>query len=489
MFRAVNGNQPNNATDTSKPQGFCTLSSTCNIGSVPPGGELWGFVPSEFYSKLQRQYLNSPALKMNPSQVAPLLPKDYFFDGSTSVYQNGSTAYIYLSARRGGRLIYALDVSDPSNPKFLWKHTNADTGFSELGQTWSLPKVARVRGNTNPVLIFGAGYDPNEDVEPPAADVMGRGIFILDAFTGNLLWQAGPGGTANTCSGNPCRLAGMTYAIPSDVTLVDRNFDGYIDRLYAADTGGKMWRVDLEPTTGNTPSRWQVNLFADLGGTGTTKRKFFFPPDVVVTKNYDMVFNVTGDREHPLLTEQANQIVNRFYLIKDTKVGMDGSSWTPVQDTTSSTADTAPLTLFNAGSTPYDGSLSGYYFSLTHPGEKGVNAPVTVAGQTYFGTNQPLASTSTTSCQPNLGAARSYSVNFLTGAKSATTFDGGGLLPSPVFGVVSVKVNGSDRQLPFLIGGGGGSGADSRSGLGAQKPQININTKKRRTYWYKDTSR
>lgn len=489
VFRAVNGNQPNNTSDNTKPQGFCTVSTTCNIGSVPPGGELWGFVPSEFYSKLQRQYQNSPALKMNPSQTAPLQPKDYFFDGSTSVYQSGGHAYIYLSARRGGRLIYALDVSDPTTPKFLWKHTSADSGFSELGQTWSLPKVARVKGNTNPVLIFGAGYDTNEDSEPPVADVMGRGVFVLDAVTGNLLWQAGPGGTSNTCSGNPCRLQGMTYAIPSDVTLVDSNFDGYVDRLYAADTGGKLWRVDLEPTAGNTPSHWQVNLFANVGGTGTTKRKFFFPPDVVVTKNYHMVFNVTGDREHPLQTEQANSIVNRFYMIKDTKVGMDGSSWTPVLDTSSSTADTAPLTLFNATSTPYDGSLGGYYFSLTNTGEKGVNAPVTVAGQTYFGTNQPLASTSTTSCQPNLGVARSYSVNFLTGGRSSTTFDGGGLLPSPVYGVVTVKVDGNDRQLPFLIGGGGGTGADSRSGLGAQKPQINVNTKKRRTYWYKDTSR
>lgn len=487
VFRAVNGNQPNNPADTTKPKGSCTLSSTCNIGGVGPGGELWGFVPSEFYSKLQRQYLNTPGLKMAPTQVAPLQPKDYFFDGSTSVYQSGSKAYIYLTARRGGRLIYALDVSDPSAPKFLWKRTNSDLG-SELGQTWSQPKVARIKGNTNPVLIFGAGYDTNEDAEPPTADVMGRGIFILDAFTGNLLWQAKQGGTSNKCSGNPCLLAGMTYAIPADVTLVDRNFDGYIDRLYAADTGGNMWRADLEPAAGNTPGHWQVSHFASLGGTGTTKRKFFFPPDVVLTRGYDTVFNVTGDREHPLRTEQAALIKNRFYMIKDTQVGMDGSSWTPVVDDTSATGDAAPSSLFNASTTPYDKSLSGFYINLANAGEKGVNAPLTVAGKTYFGTNQPEA-LSSLSCQPNLGKARSYSVDFMTGASSATVFDGGGLLPSPVYGVVTVNVDGQSRQLPFLIGGGGDSGADSRSGLGVQKPEINVNAKKRRTYWYKDTER
>src|SRR6185437_6186407 len=168
------------------------------------------------------------------------LPKDYIFDGSTGVYQSSSTAYIYLSARRGGRFIEALDVSDPTNPKLLWKKSSTDTGMGELGYTWSLPKPAKVRGYANPVVIFGAGYDPNEDSEPPAADTMGRGIFILDAINGNVVWSATWGaGAGGMCTGTPCTLSDMTYAIPADVTLVNRDFDpaGYVDRLYAADLG------------------------------------------------------------------------------------------------------------------------------------------------------------------------------------------------------------------------------------------------------------
>lgn len=37
------------------------------------------------------------------------------------------------------------------------------------------------------------------------------------------------------------------------------------------------------------------------------------------------------------------------------------------------------------------------------------------------------------------------------------------------------------RQLPFLIGGG--SGADGKSGLGAQKPEIPLKMRRQRTYW------
>lgn len=498
MFRAINGNQPPASNAAPAPLGSCTVSATCAIGGVPPGGELWSFVPSEFYPKLQRLYNNSPIVELytTPTGITPTpQPKDYFFDGTPGVYQNAATgkAYIFLSARRGARLLYALDVSDPTAPKFMWKHTNADPGFSELGQTWSQPKVALIKGNANPVLIFGAGYDPNEDAESPNTDTMGRGIFILDAVTGNLLWSAGPGRDANTCTGNPCQLQGMTYSIPADITLVDRNFDGYIDRLYAADVGGNIWRVDLEPTAGVTSlNSAQVTLLAALGGTGTTKRKMFFPPDVVLTKSYDAVVASTGDREHPLYVQQATSIVNRFYMIKDTNVGMSATGWTPVLDNSSSTANSAPTStpkLFDATSTPYDGSLPGFYVTLPGAGEKGVNAPTTVAGTVYFGTNTPTAPSST-SCQGNLGTARSYAVNFVTGQSSSVVFAGGGLAPSPVFGVVTVNVNGQARQLPFLLGSGTGSdAADQQSSLGATKPVIPVNVKKKRTYWYRNIDR
>jgi len=202
-----------------------------------------------------------------------------------------------------------------------------------------------------------------------------------------------------------------------------------------------------------------------------------------------VLLDITGDREHPLLSHQATSIVNRFYMIKDTKVGMSASGWTTVRDDTSSSADVAPTALFRATNTiPYDGSLSGFFVTLAGAGEKGVNAPTTVGGLVYFGTNQPIVPSST-SCQANLGTARSYAVNFLTGASSFRTLDGGGLAPSPVFGIVTVNVGGTERKLPFLIGGGGGTGADGKSGLGAQKPVIPVKNIRKRTYWYRETDR
>ena len=525
VFRAVNGNQ------------------TGDIGNVPPGGELWGFIPPEFFGKLRRMYLNSPVIKLSSTSDAILPapePKDYFFDGSIGVFQDidNSKVYLYITARRGGRLIYAIDVSDPADPKFMWKRTNtdADTRFAELGQTWSQPKVAFVKGyvdasnNPKPVLIFGAGYDPADDKEPPDPATMGRGIYILDALTGNIVWQAKGGGSLNECKGNPCQLADMIYPIPSDVTLIDRNTadeSGFIDRLYVPDLGGNVWRVDLETTTGSTPDHWQVTKLASVGGTGATKRKIFFPPDVVTTKNFDAVMFATGDREHPTLDHNSVNILNRFYMLKDSKVGNDATGatsivddtatvvdpWTqgsdpapscdclfnatPILPTTASSEPTQPGPVFD----PSDPDFNGFYITLKNAvatksaegtitygpgiekGEKSVNAPTTVGGFTFFGTNTPIPPDPSI-CQANLGTARGYRIDFLTGESRFVVFDGGGLPPSPVAGVVIVD----GQTVPFLIGGGNpdGTGPDDKSAIGGQEPPIPIPPIRSRIYWYRD---
>jgi type IV pilus assembly protein PilY1 len=491
VFHAVNANQTGAA-----------------IGSAVPGGEIWGFVAPEFFTKLARLYTNSPPVKL-PSTPTGLVPtptaKDYFFDGATSVYQNGSTVSLFMSARRGGRFIYALNVNDPADPKFLWKKSYTDTNMGELGYTWSTPKAARVRGYAKPVVIFGAGYDPiNEDSEPPTANTMGRGIFILDATDGSIVWQARySSGGGTSCTGTPCSLSGMTYGIPADITLVNRDYDsgGYIDRLYAADVGGNIWRVDLEPAgyaaaaSAVGPSTWKVTQFASLGGSATTKRKFFFPPDVVPARNFDLVVAVTGDREHPLYSANSSTsyaIVNRFYALKDTKPGADATGSTTITDGSSGTANATVTGLTDATAINYDLATNdnGFYQTLMNAGEKGVNAPtVPPGGFVYFATSTPSTPSSLT-CN-NMGTARGYRVNVFTGASTITPFDGGGMPPSPVWGYVTVNVGGSPRDLPYCLGCGdsGGTGAsvpDKSSPLGASKPSIGVKPIRKRVYWYLD---
>lgn len=471
VFHAVNGNQ------------------TAAIGGVPAGSELWGLVLPEFYSKLKRQRDNSPVLKL--STTDPDLhpqPKDYFVDGPTGMYQklnaDGSIAraYIYLTMRRGGRFVYAIDVTSPTSPQVLWKKSYSDAGMGELGQTWSRPKLAVVKGNPNPVLIFGAGYSSTQDSEPPAADTMGRGIFALDSVTGDLVWSAGPTATATR------QVSGMDYSIAADIALLDRDADGYVERMYAVDVGGNVWRVDLEPTAGTAPSNWQVTKLAALGcaggvcGAGATPRKFLFQPSIVPvgatsqTTSYDAVLVGSGDREHPLYTNASYNVTNRLYMLKDIKPGKDGSGQALITEGS----------LFDATSATYNGTGRGYYHTLGL-GEKSVNAPLTVGGVTNFGTNQAIPPAEH-SCSTSLGVARIYSLSLFDGTMTSTTLDGGGLPPSPVSGVVSI----GGKKVGFCIGCVSIEGQPPqistipcKSALENCYKDADVPKKTKRTYWYK----
>ncbi len=521
VFRAINGNQ------------------TTSISGVRPGGELWGFIAPEFLGKLKRLYKNTPLVKIGATPASGSEPRDYFFDGTTTILQDNRTGtttagkkYIYLSARRGGPYIYAFDVTDPTAPKYLWSKSNTD--IAELGQTWSQPKVAIVEGHANPVVIFGAGYDPAEDVQPgdaPPAGTdttidSGRGIIVLDSVNGSLVWAAlancGSLGAscvdsaATTDADGDIRLShAFTHPVAADITLMDNDSDGYIDRLYAADTGGNIWRVDLQPGGDSSPSNWTTTKFASLAGTGNNARKFLFAPDVVPTKNFDIVVASSGDREHPLVDTnttagRAYNVNNRFYVLIDENGGDSVASGTAVIDestlvnhTTSQclaadgsgaavncTYDVATdsykdgsnnvVSLLSIAAIGSSASFDGYYFTLegntvdgASEGEKGINAPLAVAGKVFFGTNQPDTS-ATSACTAGLGIARGYKVDLFTGQRQVNIFSGGGLPPSPIAGLVTID----GKTVPFVIGGEGPSAFDP------SVPELDLAGGRNRTYWY-----
>jgi type IV pilus assembly protein PilY1 len=111
----------------------------------------------------------------------------------------------------------------------------------------------------------------------------------------------------------------------------------------------------------------------------------------------------------------------------------------------------------------------GCYLELATNGEKVVNAPFSIAGATYFGTNRPAPASSTT-CKADLGEAYAYKFPLFCGAPTKpNSIAGGGLPPSPVGGIVTLNVNGQDVKMPFIIGSGEGN---SSFKPGEPKPPI-----------------
>lgn len=403
------------------------------------GVEKWAFIPTEFYNRFSRLFLESPI-------TTAAAPRTYFADGPVSanlvfvqdlsdpanpidrLAGTGAKAQIYVGMRRGGRIYYSLDVINPDAPVFKWKIDNTTTDFAELGQTWSEAKVAKVKLTTCPgtadaqgncrVLIFGAGYDAAaNDPATQGTATMGRGIFVVDAVTGTLIWRASPDAVAPSVGVNR-QVSGMTFAIPADLAVIDsdRDVDRLADRIYAADTGANIWRVNISDPD---PSAWTVGKVASLGGSGANARKFLFAPDIVqLDDNTDSILVGSGDREQPFdLT-----IANRFYMVKDSHaINALPDPAAPVTET-----DLCPLSIASpdASSCLADATKKGWRFEL-RTGEKVVTGATTLAGVTIFGTNTPASQSAPGQCTGSLGQALIYAVNFAT-ATPGIDWDNGG---------------------------------------------------------------
>jgi Tfp pilus tip-associated adhesin PilY1 len=440
---------------------------------LTPGQEAWGFIPEEFFGNLKRLRNNSPIISSS-------FKKPYFADGPIAVYTNdannngklgdtGDTVNLYIAMRRGGRLIYSLDVNNPVDPKFRWKISNATPGFAELGQTWSQTTVVPegLQGYPNPVLVFGGGYDPLvEDIPSDqitsltATSVttasgtftrsMGRAIYVVDAITGALVWSAGGSNSNGTFN---LTVPGMDFAIPSDITVIKNESGGAINRAYVGDTGGNVWRIDFRSSgAGNNLNGTTVTKIAAVGNHSVPsgRRKFMHAPDVVGQLGFDAILIGSGDREHPFDTS----VVNRFYMFKD-----KGDDSGPVTGTDPVNAPViVESAMFDATSNciqdcpdPADRALaqnalnaaSGWFITLL-TGEKVVGNAVTIGGTTFFATNQPETVASDETCSNNLGVARQYAIaaadatatlnldgGELTGADRSQIIAGGGYLPPP----------------------------------------------------------
>ena len=440
------------------------------IGATP-GQELWTFVPSEVFGRFKRLRDNLPEIRFPITPpAATTLPRDYFVDGSVTVYQKldaaqaTERAIIYVTMRRGGRFLYAFDVTTPTQPVMLWRKSNAD--IPVLGQTWSDARVALLKGNADPVIIMGAGYDAaGEDATTPGPTTMGNAVVVLDAMTGALL-----------------KTFATERPVPASIALLDSDFDGYIDRGYAADLGATVYRLDFENALGEgSVGNWRIAKFAALGD-GSRSRKFFHAPDLVQSRLFTAVLLGSGDREKPLAPYYpAGSLTNdRFYTLLDYGTAKGPSGAAPITE--------SALSSGGSDSVPAASSAGCYLAMDATKGEKVVTSAVSTGGYTYFSTNAPTDTFSPTACTTNLGTAKSYRQALFCGAAESREFVGGGLPPSPVIGLVEVQVPSSDpngtgdetRQVPFIIGGFNAQ----LSGLQASRVPINVDPTRRRTFWF-----
>lgn len=475
FLRAINGNR-----DTS-------------LYGVPAGAELWSFVPPEFFTGLTRLYRNEQTISFPGSTVTSPTPapKSYAMDGPLTSYQSGGSTWVFAPMRRGGRAIYAFDMSGFASantaPALKWKGGcgtgGCAEGYSNIGETWSAAKPIRTLGYTTgggsptpkPMLIMGGGYDAAcEDADPYtcASPTYGNRIYVIDADTGAVLKEF--------TTLRP--VVGDVFTVPDGQT-------GRVKWAYAADLGGNLYRISgagaNSPFADTAPGSWTITRIAALGGTGASARKFFFSPDVIEEEGgeYQLLIG-SGDREKPLRAYTgAFGVQNYFFMVKDRPTD---SGWLSTgTDGCGGVVCLTSLQLIASDATPPDAALAtkkGWALQM-RSGEQVVTSGITVFGYTTFSSQIPAAPPAAGVCSSGLGEAYVYNVAYNNAApmgantKRYEDIAGDGLPPSPVAG--QVKIDGIAQPQPFIIGSSGSSPLESRKA----PPRSAITQPKGRAYW------
>lgn len=436
ILRAINGNR------------------STSIGSVTAGSELWSFVAPEFYSTLKRIRDNTVTISFpgHTTGTPTPLPKPYAFDGSVTAHKDATHAWIYPSMRRGGRVLYAFDVTTPASPSLKWKKgcpnnfpvtgtvddTGCTTGFTGIGQTWSQTQIIKASGygsGTSPMLALGGGYDTCEDVDATTtacSSPKGNHIYVLDADTGALL-----------------KAFDTDRSVIATLTIVPDS-TGLAQYAYTADLGGNLYRISgvdaNTPFASTPPANWTITKIASLGCdtvapcSAPPNRKFMFAPDVVNDNGTHILLVGSGDREKPLSSyTNAYSVANHFFMVKDKPTD---TTWLTSENATCGAnviCKNSLLQITTSGDSPTEAQVDvkkGWYLEMAAH-EQVVTSAITVFGVVTFSTHQPAVPV-VGSCSSNLGTTNVYNIaysNAASGNGTAYRFQriaGDGLPPSPV---------------------------------------------------------
>lgn len=497
-FRAVNGNR------------------SSAIASVPAGAELWSFAPPEFFSKFSRLRAQSPVVYYLNTEVTTATRKDYGIDGPITAFRGAvgslpatsTKTFVYATMRRGGRSIYAFDVTgadtDPTSPSLKWRiGCTADgtctAGMAGIGQTWGSIRTFTHGTHTSsaattPLLMFGGGYDTCEDYDQftntganhnCSSSSTGHQVYVVNGDTGAVVRSFDTSAAVLT-SFNTHR------GVIADMALVSDS-NGHAKYAYIADLGGNVYRITLDGAASN----WTMKHIASLGcdtSTGTpilascaANRKFMFAPSVVntATGEYTILLG-SGDREKPIAGyTSATAVKNYFFMFKDRP---DDTSYPGTTDCGIAVVCLASLQKIERdGASPTTlGTKKGWYMEL-HPTEQVVTQPLTIFSVVTFSTHEPAVASATTrstsgSCS-NLGSTRVYNVGYeygkAVGDNRYEDVAGDGLPPSATAGLVTLDTG---ETLPFCIG------CSAASPLESKKPTASSSSvmPKGRVYWYLD---
>jgi len=480
------------------------------------GTEAWGFIPPNQLARLKLM------VEANVHQYyVDASPKIYLYDVNGNGFIDlaaGDKVILVSGERKGSTGYFALDVTNPEAPAFLWRINQLNETTSalpvaarptsvipQLGESWSEPRFGKVKTSATdtvgtPVMVIGGGYS-NRDNSSLAvynsADVTGSAVLVINVLTGQSVKIFVNDTDGNATIGT--NINGMNYSIPSAVRAMDTDRNGFIDKIYVGDMGGQVWRIGrfssvaglplVFPASNENIQDWQGQMIFNAGcnessctdaidnnGNGLYNewRRFFYPPTVTLEQGYDLVIIGSGDRENPCHTLTWDEM----YAIRD------DHSLLPTTAPQPAAWNTNNLTDITTVGTTVDPTKQGLWFLRLASGEKVLAEGTVFAGVLYFTTFTP---NTLDLCVPG-GDAILYALQYKTGAPGADFIPGGTLERSLKIGggipsrpVIVI----SDTALAMFVSVGSANPDDASPSTSAAviKPKIDLGKKSGLIWW------
>jgi len=344
------------------------------------GQEMWAYVPRIVMPQLHKLAAVNYDLKHR-----------FFVDGSPvsmDVFINGAWATILVAGlQAGGRGYYALDVTDPDNPKGLWEFCQDGSicagSDNSIGFTFGQPVITKRPTDGKWVVIVTSGYN---NVTP--GDGMGY-LFVLDAATGAVLDKVPTGvGDTTTPSGFAKVSAFATnFAVNNTATFV-----------YGGDLHGNMWRFDMATAP---PTVQRIARFFDASSPPRPQSVTTRPEITRFDAGFNVIYVGTGrllggtDLQDPATLSPPENFAYQqtVYAFADTDTDL-GNLRAPAANLVQQTLSVIDATTRTVSNNPVDwATRNGWYVDLNptddSPGERVNIDMLLVRGALLVATNEP----------------------------------------------------------------------------------------------------
>ncbi|MGE4546174.1 MAG: hypothetical protein AB7E28_00195, partial [Desulfurella sp.] len=278
----------------------------CSDGNDKVGSELWAFIPKNSLPYLK--YLADPNYDSSKhiyfSDLEPFVFRTYTKDGVKTILIGGMRFGGCISPPSdangaGYSSYYALDVTDPKNPKLMWEFSDPALGFSYSGPAI----IKEYDGTQNKYFVRFLSGPTDYD----GTSTQSLSLFILDLASGNLLQKITTfnGETLKNAFGGRLFTGGiidnansLTKAIPFGISYLDTN-NNWRGRVFLLNTFENSdytkWQVvpvslsmDIGPVTAQVATSVCQNIRQYIYfGTG----RYFKPTDGITSPN-ENIFGV-----------------------------------------------------------------------------------------------------------------------------------------------------------------------------------------------------